>query len=181
MNIHEYQAKEILRSFNVPTPKGYVAFNAEEAIENAKKLDTKIWVVKAQIHAGGRGLGGGVKIAKKLDEIKAFADQMIGMKLITKQTSKDGQEVHKVYIEEGVDIKKEYYLSIVLDRAKEMPVIIASSEGGMSIEDIAESSPEKIIKVYIDPLIGFKNFHGIEVAYSLGLEDSEAKNLIKFI
>ena len=181
MNIHEYQAKEILRSFNVPTPKGYVAFNAEETIENAKKLDTKIWVVKAQIHAGGRGLGGGVKIAKNLDEVKAFADQMIGMKLITKQTSKDGQEVHKVYIEEGVDIKKEYYLSIVLDRAKEMPVIIASSEGGMSIEDIAESSPEKIIKVYIDPLIGFKNFHGIEVAYSLGLEDSEAKNLIKFI
>jgi len=181
LNIHEYQAKEILRNFNVSTPRGYVAFNTEEAVKNAKKLDTKIWVVKAQIHAGGRGLGGGVKIAKSLDEVETLASQIIGMKLVTKQTSKDGQEVRKVYIEEGVDIKKEYYLSIVLDRTKEMPVIIASSEGGTSIEDIAESSPEKIIKVYIDPLIGFKSFHGAEVAYNLGLETNEAKNLIKFI
>lgn len=181
MNIHEYQAKEILRNFNVSTPAGYVTFNAEEAVLNAKKLNTNIWVVKAQIHAGGRGLGGGVKIAKSLDEVKTLANQMIRMQLITKQTGEYGQKVHKIYIEEGVDIKKEYYISIVLDRAKEMPVIIASSEGGMSIEDIAESSPEKIIKVYIDPLIGYRNFHGARIAYGLDLSNEEAKNLMRFI
>lgn len=181
MNIHEYQAKEILRNFGVTTPKGYIAFSVKEAVENAKKLDTNIWVVKAQIHAGGRGLGGGVKIARSLDEVENLSNQILGMKLVTKQTGEDGQEVHRIYVEEGVDIKKEYYLSIVLDRTKEMPVIIASSEGGMCIEDIAHESPEKIIKAYIDPLINFRNFHGVKIAYSLGLGNDEAKKLIKFI
>lgn len=180
MNIHEYQAKEIFQKYNVPTPRGYVAFSVEEAVENAKKLGGSIWVVKAQIHAGGRGLGGGVKLARSLDEVKSLAQEILGMTLVTHQTGPEGKLVQKVYIEEGVDIADELYLGVVLDRAREMPVIMASREGGMEIEKVAHESPEKIIKVAVDPFIGFQAFHGRELAYGLGLEKEEIGNFIKF-
>ena len=180
MNIHEYQAKEIFKRYNVPTPNGYVAFSVEEAVENAKKLGGNIWVVKAQIHAGGRGLGGGVKLAKSLDEVKTLASQILGMTLVTHQTGPAGKLVQKVYIEEGADIADELYLGVVLDRAREMPVIMASREGGMEIEKVAAETPEKIIKVAVDPFIGFQAYHGRELAFGLGLAKDEINNFIQF-
>ncbi len=180
MNIHEYQAKEIFKRYNVPTPRGYVAFSVEEAVENAKKLGGSIWVVKAQIHAGGRGLGGGVKLARSLEEVKTLANEILGMTLVTHQTGPAGKLVQKVYIEEGADIADELYLGVVLDRAREMPVIMASREGGMEIEKVAAESPEKIIKVAVDPFIGFQAFHGRELAYGLGLDKDEISHFIKF-
>jgi len=180
MNIHEYQAKEIFKRYNVPTPNGYVAFSVEEAVENAKKLGGSLWVVKAQIHAGGRGLGGGVKLARSLEEVKTLAGQILGMTLVTHQTGPAGKLVQKIYIEEGADIADELYLGIVLDRAREMPVIMASREGGMEIEKVAAESPEKIIKVAVDPFIGFQAFHGRELAYGLGLAQEEISSFIKF-
>ncbi|WP_263832789.1 ADP-forming succinate--CoA ligase subunit beta [Sulfurospirillum oryzae] len=180
MNIHEYQAKEIFKRYNVPTPNGYVAFSVDEAVANAKKLGGSIWVVKAQIHAGGRGLGGGVKLARSLDEVKTLANEILGMTLVTHQTGPAGKLVQKVYIEEGADIADELYLGVVLDRAREMPVIMASREGGMEIEKVAAESPEKIIKVAVDPFIGFQAFHGRELAYGLGLEKEEISSFIKF-
>ena len=180
MKIHEYQAKEIFRKYGVPTPKGKVAHSVEEAIENAKELGGPIWVVKAQIHAGGRGKGGGVKVAKSLDEVKKYASEILGMTLVTHQTGPEGKLVQKIYIEDGADIKDEFYLSVVLDRAKEMPVIMASTEGGMDIEKVAAETPEKIIKVAVDPTIGFQGFHGRELAFGLGLPKEEQKNFIKF-
>lgn len=180
MNIHEYQAKEIFKRYGVPTPQGYVAFSVDEAVDNAKKLGGNIWVVKAQIHAGGRGLGGGVKLARSLDEVKTLASQILGMTLVTHQTGPEGKLVQKVYIEEGVDIADELYLGVVLDRAKEMPVIMASREGGMEIEKVAHESPEKIIKVAVDPSIGFQGYHGRELAFGLGLAKEEINNFIKF-
>jgi succinyl-CoA synthetase beta subunit len=180
MNIHEYQAKEIFRRFGVPVPKGYIAFTVEEAVANAKKLGGLVWVVKAQIHAGGRGLGGGVKLARSLDEVKAHAQAILGMTLVTHQTGPQGKVVGKVYIEEGVDIADELYLGIVLDRAKEMPVMMASTEGGMEIEKVAATSPEKIIKVAIDPSIGFQGYHGRELAFGLGLPKEHMSAFVKF-
>lgn len=180
MNIHEYQAKEVFKKYGVPTPRGYVAFSVDEAVENAKKLGGKIWVVKAQIHAGGRGLGGGVKLAKSLDEVKELADEILGMTLVTHQTGPEGKLVQKIYIEEGADIADELYLGVVLDRAKEMPVIMASTEGGMAIEDVAAETPEKIIKVAVDPAIGFQGFHGRELAFGLGLPKEQVGKFIKF-
>ena len=181
MNIHEYQAKEIFAKYGVPTPKGIVADTPEQAVENAKELGGNIWVVKAQIHAGGRGLGGGVKLAKSLDEVKELADEILGMTLVTHQTGPEGKVVHKVYIEEGADIQDELYLGVVLDRAKEMPVIMASTEGGMEIEKVAEETPEKIIKVAVDPTIGFQGFHGRELVFGLGITDkNEQKKFIDF-
>lgn len=180
MNIHEYQAKEIFKRYNVPTPNGYVAFSVEEAVENAKKLGGSLWVVKAQIHAGGRGLGGGVKLARSLEEVKTLAGQILGMTLVTHQTGPAGKLVQKIYIEEGADIADELYLGVVLDRAREMPVIMASREGGMEIEKVATESPEKIIKVAVDPFIGFQAFHGRELAYGLGLAQEEISSFIKF-
>ena len=180
MNIHEYQAKEIFKRYGVPTPQGYVAFSVDEAVDNAKKLGGNIWVVKAQIHAGGRGLGGGVKLARSIDEVKTLASQILGMTLVTHQTGPEGKLVQKVYIEEGVDIADELYLGVVLDRAKEMPVIMASREGGMEIEKVAHESPEKIIKVAVDPSIGFQGYHGRELAFGLGLAKEEINNFIKF-
>ena len=180
MNIHEYQAKEIFKKYNVPTPNGFIAFSVEEAVKNAQKLGGSIWVVKAQIHAGGRGLGGGVKLARSLEEVKTFAGEILGMTLVTHQTGPAGKLVQKVYIEEGVDIADELYLGVVLDRAKEMPVIMASREGGMEIEKIAHESPEKIIKVAIDPFIGFQPFHGRALAFGLGLAKEEINNFIQF-
>lgn len=181
MNIHEYQAKQIFAQYGVPTPRGIIANTADEAVANAKELGGSIWVVKAQIHAGGRGLGGGVKLARTLDEVKTLANEILGMTLVTHQTGPEGKLVQKVYIEEGADIKDELYLGVVLDRAREMPVIMASTEGGMAIEDVAHDTPEKIIKIAVDPAIGFQGFHGRELVFALGITDkSEQAKLISF-
>jgi len=181
MNIHEYQAKKIFQEYGVPTPRGIVAKTPDEAVRAAESLGGDIWVVKAQIHAGGRGLGGGVKLAKSIEEVRELAGQILGMTLVTHQTGPEGKVVHKVYIEEGADIKDELYLGVVLDRAKEMPVIMASTEGGMEIEKVAEETPEKIIKVAIDPAIGFQGFHGRELVFGLGITDkNEQRKFIDF-
>ncbi len=180
MNIHEYQAKEIFRKYGVPTPRGGVAFSGPEARKVAEELGGDLWVVKAQIHAGGRGKAGGVKLAKTLDEVEKIAEEMLGMTLVTHQTGPEGKVVKKVYIEEGADIKAEYYLGMVLDRALEMPVMMASTEGGMEIEEVAAKTPEKIIKVAIDPAIGFQPFHARKLAFGLGLGKDEQKEFIRF-
>jgi len=180
VNIHEYQAKEIFRKYGVPVPRGRVAFTVDEAVEAAKELGGSLWVVKAQIHAGGRGLGGGVKLAKSLDEVREWADKILGMTLVTHQTGPEGKVVHKVYIEEGADIQKEFYLGMLLDRAAEMPVMMASTEGGMEIEKVAAETPEKIVKVTIDPTVGFQGFHGRKLAFGLGLPKEEIGTFIKF-
>lgn len=181
MNIHEYQAKELFRKYGVPTPRGHVAFNADEAVEAANKLGGNIWVVKAQIHAGGRGKAGGVKLAKSVDEVKQIASEILGMTLVTHQTGPEGKEVQKVYIEEGADIQKEYYLSVVLDRATETPIIMASTEGGTEIEEVAEKTPEKIVKVSVDPAIGLQGFHARKLAFGLGLAKEEMGPFFKFV
>lgn len=181
MNIHEYQAKQIFAKYGVPTPRGIIANTPDEAVANAKELGGNIWVVKAQIHAGGRGLGGGVKLARSLEEVKTLASEILGMTLVTHQTGPEGKLVQKVYIEEGADIKDELYLGVVLDRAKEMPIIMASTEGGMAIEDVAHDTPEKIIKVAVDPAIGFQGFHGRELVFGLGITNpDEQKKFINF-
>ena len=169
MKIHEYQGKEILRQFGVPVPRGIAAFNVQEAVEAAQKLGGPVWVVKAQIHAGGRGKGGGVKVAKSLDQVKELSGQILGMQLITHQTGAEGQKVRRLYIEDGADIQKEYYLSVVTDRATQKVAFIASSEGGMDIEEVAHSTPEKIIKVFVDPLVGFTQQEGEELAKGIGM------------
>ncbi len=181
MNIHEYQAKQIFAKYNVPTPRGIVANTPDQAAANAAELGGSVWVVKAQIHAGGRGLGGGVKLAHSIEEVRQLASEILGMNLVTHQTGPQGRRVHKVYIEEGADIKDEFYLGVVLDRAKEMPVIMASTEGGMEIEKVAQETPDKIIKVAVDPTIGFQGFHGRELVYGLGITDpAQQKKFINF-
>lgn len=180
MNIHEYQAKDIFRKYGVAVLDGIIASTPSEAKEAAKKLGGNIWVVKAQIHAGGRGLGGGVKLARSIDEVEKLADQIIGMQLVTHQTGPEGKKVLKVYVESGADIKKEYYLGVVLDRALEMPVMMASTEGGMEIEEVAHKSPEKIVKVAIDPAVGFQGFHARKIAFGLGLPKDQMGDFIKF-
>ncbi|WP_180682255.1 ADP-forming succinate--CoA ligase subunit beta [Tepidicella baoligensis] len=164
MKIHEYQGKEILRQFGVPVPRGIPAFTVQEAVEAAQKLGGPVWVVKAQIHAGGRGKGGGVKVAKSIDEVKARASEILGMQLVTHQTGPEGQKVRRLYIEDGADIQKEYYLSVVTDRATQKVAFIASSEGGMDIEEVAHNTPEKIVKVFVDPLIGLTDAQAQELA-----------------
>ena len=180
MNIHEYQAKEVFRKYGVPTPRGGVAFSPIEARNVAEELGGDLWVVKAQIHAGGRGKAGGVKLARSIDEVEEIAREMLGMKLVTHQTGPEGKIVKKVYIEEGADIKAEYYLGMVLDRALEMPVMMASTEGGMEIEEVAAKTPEKIVKVAIDPTIGFQPFHARKLAFGLGLGKDEQREFIRF-
>ncbi len=180
MNIHEYQGKQVLRKYGVATPRGRVANNGYEAKAIANELGGSVWVVKAQIHAGGRGKAGGVKLAKSLDEVATLTDSMLGMTLVTHQTGPSGKKVGRVYIEEGLDIKKEFYIAVVLDRGLEMPIFIASTEGGMEIEEVAERSPEKIIKVAIDPTIGFRSFHALELALGLGLTKEQQKPFSKF-
>ena len=181
MNIHEYQAKQIFAKYSVPTPRGIVANTPDQAAANAAELGGSVWVVKAQIHAGGRGLGGGVKLAHSVEEVRQLASEILGMNLVTHQTGPQGRRVHKVYIEEGADIKDEFYLGVVLDRAKEMPVIMASTEGGMEIEKVAQETPDKIIKVAVDPTIGFQGFHGRELVYGLGITDpAQQKKFINF-
>ena len=181
MNIHEYQAKEILRRYNVAVPRGKVAFTAEEAVAAAEELGGKIFVVKAQIHAGGRGKAGGVKIAKSVDEVRELASKMLGMKLVTHQTGPEGKEVRRVLIEEGIDIARELYLGIVLDRAVSKLVFMASTEGGVEIEKIAAEKPEAILKEYVDPKIGLQPFQARKIAFGLGLEGDQVKNAVKFI
>ncbi|MCO5977569.1 ADP-forming succinate--CoA ligase subunit beta [Ideonella oryzae] len=170
MKIHEYQGKEILRQFDVPVPKGIPAFNVQEAVEAAQKLGGPVWVVKAQIHAGGRGKGGGVKVAKTLDDVKALSEKILGMQLVTHQTGPEGQKVRRLYIEEGADIQKEFYVSLVTDRGTQKVALIASSEGGMDIEEVAHSTPEKIITEMIDPLAGLTDAQAAQVAKAIGME-----------
>jgi succinyl-CoA synthetase beta subunit len=154
MKIHEYQGKEILRKFGVPVPRGIAAFTVQEAVEAAQKLGGPVWVVKAQIHAGGRGKGGGVKLARSMDEVRKLATEILGMQLVTHQTGPLGQKVRRLLIEDGADIKKEYYVSAVTDRATQRVALMASSEGGMDIEEVAHATPEKILKVFVDPALG---------------------------
>ena len=171
MKIHEYQGKEVLREYGVPTPRGFPAFSADEALEAAKKLGGKVWVVKAQIHAGGRGKGGGVKLAKSLDEVRELSSKMLGMQLVTHQTGPAGQKVRRLLIEEGADIKKELYVGMVVDRGAQKVVLMASSEGGMDIEQVAASTPEKIHKLFIDPAQGLNDVDADEIAASIGIAD----------
>ncbi len=183
MKIHEYQAKEVLRKYGVATPRGYPAFSVEEAVDAAKKLGGKVWVVKAQIHAGGRGKGGGVKLAKSLDEVKQHAGQILGMQLKTHQTGPGGQKVRRLFIEEGADIKKELYLGMVVDRGSQRVALMASSEGGMDIEEVAANTPEKIHKVIIqDPFKGLADKDAEDIARKIGIPaDSvpQARDLLK--
>ncbi len=190
MNIHEYQAKALLARFGVAVPKGFVAYTKDEAVDAARKLPGPVYVVKSQIHAGGRGAGrfksdpngkGGVRVVKSVDDVGTQAGAMLGQILVTKQTGEAGKEVKRVYIEEGVDIKRELYLSLLMDRATSKVTIIASTEGGMSIEDVAHEHPEKIIKVAIDPVAGYQQFHGRKIAFGLGLEGKQVAAAVKFI
>ncbi len=172
MKIHEYQGKEVLRQFGVPVPRGYPAFTVQEATEAAQKLGGSVWVVKAQIHAGGRGKGGGVKLGRSIDEVKTLAGQILGMQLKTHQTGPEGQRVRRLLIEEGADIKKEYYVAALTDRATQKVAVMASSEGGMDIEEVAHSTPEKILKVFVDPLTGMTDEQARELAAGIGVPDA---------
>jgi len=175
LDIHEHQAKELLRQYNIPTPTGYVAFTTDEAMKVAKNLPGPVFVVKAQIHAGGRGKAGGVKVVKDLDEVKNSAEAILGKKLITHQTGSEGKLVQRLYIEDGCDISAEYYFSMVIDRVTSRVSIIASTEGGMDIEQVAKETPEKILSFNIDPTIGFQPFHSRLIANELKLEGSSFK------
>jgi succinyl-CoA synthetase beta subunit len=182
MKIHEYQGKEILRQFNVPVPNGIPAHSVDEAVEAAKKLGGPVWVVKAQIHAGGRGKGGGVKVAKSLDEVKTYASQIMGMQLKTHQTGPEGQKVRRLLVEDGADIKKEYYVGLLTDRATQSVVVMASSEGGMDIEEVAASTPEKIIKVFVNPLVGLTDADATKLAQGIGVPEAsqaQAKEVLQ--
>ena len=181
MKIHEYQGKELLRKFGVAVPRGIVARTIEEAYQAAKQLGTQVVVVKAQIHAGGRGKGGGVKIARSADEARDIAKQMLGMKLVTHQTGPEGRQVRVLLIEEGLPIDREFYLGIVLDRASGRPVFMASSAGGMDIEEVAAKTPEKILKETIDPAVGFRSFQARKLAFGLGIPGPLVSEAVKFM
>ncbi len=190
MNIHEYQGKQLLAKYGVAVPQGKVAYTVDEAVAAAQELGGPVFVVKSQIHAGGRGAGrfkgnedgkGGVRVVKSVDEVKSNAAEMLGQVLVTKQTGPEGKEVKRLYIEEGCDIARELYLSVLLDRESSRIVIMASTEGGMEIEEVAERTPEKIIKVFIDPVMGIQAFHAREVAFGLGLEGAQVKSGVKFV
>jgi succinyl-CoA synthetase beta subunit len=180
MKIHEYQAKEILGKFGAQVPRGEVAHTPDECRQIAAKLGGLV-VVKAQIHAGGRGKGGGVKVARTPEEAKTIAEKMIGMKLVTHQTGPEGQEVRRVLVEDGLNIRHEYYLGLVIDRARQMPVFMASTEGGVEIEKVAAETPEKIIKETIDTRVGFQPFQTRKIAYSLGLDGDRARKAAQFM
>mgnify|MGYP001627176837 CR=1 FL=1 len=169
MKIHEYQGKEILRQFGVTVPRGIPCMTVEEAVKAAETLGGKVWVVKAQIHAGGRGKGGGVKVAKSLEQVKEYAEQIMGMQLVTHQTSPEGQKVRRLLVEEGADIKKELYVSMVTDRVSQRVVLMASSEGGMDIEEVAHSNPEKIHTVAIDPSVGLTDAEADDISTKIGV------------
>jgi succinyl-CoA synthetase beta subunit len=184
MNIHEYQAKELLAKYGVNTPVGYPAFSVEEAVEAAKKLQkdgNKVFVVKAQIHAGGRGKAGGVKVVKTIEDVRAKATDILGATLVTHQTGPEGKVVNRLYIEEGSNIKKEYYLSLVMDRASNSIIIMASTEGGMDIEEVAEKTPEKIITVHVDQAMSIQGFHARKVGFALGFKGDLLKKFTKLL
>ncbi len=179
MNIHEYQAKQLFSSYGINVLKGDIAFNVDDAVKIAEGIDSKKWVVKAQIHAGGRGKGGGVKIANSIKEVEEYSNNILGMNLITPQTGAEGKKVLKIYVEEGCQIKKEYYLGIVLDRAKGKFVMMASTEGGMEIEKVAEEMPEKIIKVILDPLMGLNGFQARQLSFALEIPKEAMKDFVR--
>jgi len=181
MKIHEYQGKEILRKYNVAMPQGAVAFSADEAATVAQRLGGSVWVVKAQIHAGGRGKGGGVKIAKSIAEVKSLASQILGMRLITHQTGPEGRIVKRLLIEQGIDIAKEMYVGVTLDRTTGTNVLMVSTEGGVEIEKVAAESPEKIVKEHVDPSVGLQQFQARKLAFALGLSGDAFKNGVKFL
>ncbi|MCX7168306.1 MAG: ADP-forming succinate--CoA ligase subunit beta [Rhodocyclales bacterium] len=171
MKIHEYQGKELLKQFGVPVPRGFACFSVDEAVKAAETLGGKVWVVKAQIHAGGRGKGGGVKVAKSMDEVRTYAGQILGMQLKTHQTGPEGQKVNRLLVEEGADIRKEYYVAALTDRATQKVAMMASSEGGMDIEEVAHKTPEKILKVFVDPLVGLTDAQANELARGIGVPE----------
>jgi succinyl-CoA synthetase beta subunit len=181
MKIHEYQAKDLLRQFGVPVPKGIAAFTVQEAVEAAQKLGGPVWVVKAQIHAGGRGKGGGVKLARSIDDVKKIAGEILGMQLITHQTSPEGQKVRRLLIEEGADIKKEYYVSLVTDRASQKVAFIVSSEGGMDIEEVAHSTPEKILTELVDPATGLTAAQGQKLSDAIGVPAASSAQCVDIL
>ncbi|MCE5732941.1 ADP-forming succinate--CoA ligase subunit beta [Staphylococcus pseudintermedius] len=181
MNIHEYQGKEIFRSMGVAVPEGRVAFSAEEAVEKAKELDTDVYVVKAQIHAGGRGKAGGVKIAKSLSEVEAYANELLGKVLVTHQTGPEGKEVKRLYVEEGANIQKEYYVGFVIDRATDRVTLMASEEGGTEIEEVAAKNPEKIFKETIDPVIGLAPYQARRIAFNINIPKESINKAVKFL
>lgn len=181
MNIHEYQGKEIFRSMGVAVPEGRVAFTAEEAVEKAKELDTEIYVVKAQIHAGGRGKAGGVKIAKSLSEVETYANELLGKQLVTHQTGPEGKEVKRLYIEQGCDIQKEYYVGFVIDRATDRITLMASEEGGTEIEEVAAKTPEKIFKETIDPVVGLSPYQARRIAFNINIPKESINKAAKFL
>ena len=181
MNIHEYQSKQILKSYGVNVPNGLPAFSVEEAVENAKKLGSKVVVVKAQIHAGGRGKAGGVKIAKSVDEVEGYAKELLGKVLVTHQTGPEGKKVGRLLIEEGSNIKKEYYLSFVIDRQTARVVMMGSEEGGMEIEKVAAEMPDKIIKEYIDPAVGLMPFQASRMAYAMNFPQATIRKVTKLM
>ncbi|MBV4395663.1 ADP-forming succinate--CoA ligase subunit beta [Advenella alkanexedens] len=181
MKIHEYQGKELLRKFGVTVPRGIPAFSVDEAVKAAETLGGPVWVVKAQIHAGGRGKGGGVKLARSIDEVRQLSSEILGMQLVTHQTGPEGQKVNRLLIEEGADIKKEYYVGIVTDRATQRVCVMASSEGGMDVEEVAEKTPEKILKVFVDPATGLTDEEAAELARGIGVpEESVGKAAAEF-
>lgn len=182
MKIHEYQGKEILRKFNVPVPRGIPALTVDEAVKAATELGGPVWVVKAQIHAGGRGKGGGVKVAKSLEQVKEYANNILGMQLITHQTGPEGQKVNRLLIEDGADIKKEYYVAVLTDRATQKVAVMASSEGGMDIEEVAHSTPEKILKEFADPLTGLTDAQAESLMRGIGVPEAslaQARDVLK--
>jgi succinyl-CoA synthetase beta subunit len=181
MNIHEYQAKAVLKGFGVSVPQGGIAFSPDEAVQHAESLGGPVWVVKAQIHAGGRGKGGGVKVVKSVDDVRAEADRMLGMTLITHQTGPEGKEVGRVYIEEGSEIERELYLSILVDRATSKVSFIASTEGGMDIEEVAAETPEKILTVGVDPIAGMTDANGQEIASALELTGNQVDQCVTLV
>ena len=181
MNIHEHQAKELLARYGVAIPRGGAAFSVDEAVKVASELGGPVWVVKAQIHAGGRGKGGGVKVVKSIDEVRSTAEQMLGMTLVTHQTGPQGKEVKRIYIEEGCDIARELYLSMLIDRGTSQVTAMASTEGGMDIEEVAAKTPEKIIKVAINPAIGMQAFHARQLAFGLQLEGKQVSSAVKLL
>jgi succinyl-CoA synthetase beta subunit len=180
MKIHEYQGKEILRKFNVAVPDGGVAFSVDEAVRAAEKLGGSVWVVKAQIHAGGRGKGGGVKVAKSPDDVRAYASQILGMTLVTHQTGPEGKVVKRLLIERGIDIARELYVGVTLDRVSCRNVVMASTEGGVEIEKVAAEAPEKILKEFVDPVLGFRPYQARKLAFGLGLSGEVFKNAVRF-
>ena len=175
MNIHEYQAKGVLGGFGVAVAQGKPAFSVDEAVKVAEDMGGPVWVVKAQIHAGGRGKGGGVKVVKSIDEVRAEAERMLGMTLVTHQTGPEGKLVQRLYVEEGSDIDRELYLSLLVDRETSRVAFVASTEGGMNIEEVAAETPEKIHTIDVDPASGFMPFHGRALAHALQLKGAEAK------